>query len=286
MSSIIAFKAGRLQRRENTNWLDPSLTKGALQLLVADDGLLHFQWRNRDTNIVEDDLIIFPSEASFEKVSQAGGGRTYVLKFTSSNQRHFYWFQDVSTERDTQIVENVNGLLQDPDYEPRWASTSSQAQPQPQPHASSLSAGTTQTPTAQQLSDLRNLLSQLSQDPNAARLEPPDLALSDILTPTHLAPLFASPALVRTLFPHLPTDLPVPPSAAVLQRIIESPQFHAAVAALDQALATGLLGGLVRGLGLPEEAGTGVMQFLRAIEEQAQRGDDGGVEGGDTMETD
>jgi 26S proteasome regulatory subunit N13 len=105
MASLVAFKAGRLQRRENTNWVDPALTKGALQLLVADDGLLHFQWRNRVTNTVEDvrvrvmhlicgltcikDLIIFPNEASFEKVSQAAGGRTYVLKFTSSNQRHF-----------------------------------------------------------------------------------------------------------------------------------------------------------------------------------------------------
>lgn len=59
MSNIIAFKAGRLQRRENTNWLDPSLTKGALQLLVAEDGLLHFQWRNRSTGTVEDVRAMF-----------------------------------------------------------------------------------------------------------------------------------------------------------------------------------------------------------------------------------
>lgn len=39
----------------------------------------------------------------------------------------------------------------------------------------------------------------------------------------------------------------------------------------DQALRTGLLGGLVRTLGLPEEAGTGVGPFLRAIQEQADR---------------
>ena len=32
-----------------------------------------------------------------------------------------------------------------------------------------------------------------------------------------------------------------------------------------------MLGGLVRGLGLPEEAGTGVEPFLRAVQEQAQR---------------
>lgn len=54
----------------------------------------------------------------------------------------------------------------------------------------------------------------------------------------------------------------------------------------DQALQTGLLGGLVRGLGLPEEAGLGVEPFLRAVQEQA--GTEGAPEGGDhdSMETD
>jgi len=36
-------------------------------------------------------------------------------------------------------------------------------------------------------------------------------------------------------------------------------------------LRTGLLGGLVSSLGLPEEAGTGIEPFLRAIQEQADR---------------
>jgi 26S proteasome regulatory subunit N13 len=44
-----------------------------------------------------------------------------------------------------------------------------------------------------------------------------------------------------------------------------------AVSNFDQALRTGLLGGLVRSLGLPEEAGTGIGAFLRAIQEQADR---------------
>ena len=50
-----------------------------------------------------------------------------------------------------------------------------------------------------------------------------------------------------------------------------SPQFRAAVSNFDQALRTGLLGGLVRSMGLPEEAGTGIGAFLRAIQEQADR---------------
>jgi len=45
-----------------------------------------------------------------------------------------------------------------------------------------------------------------------------------------------------------------------------------------------MLGGLVRGLGLSDEAGTGVEPFLRAVQEQARRGQ--GEDGDDSMEMD
>lgn len=45
------------------------------------------------------------------------------------------------------------------------------------------------------------------------------------------------------------------------------------MANFDQALRTGLLGGLVRGLGLPAEAGLGIGPFLQAVQEQANRGE-------------
>lgn len=54
------------------------------------------------------------------------------------------------------------------------------------------------------------------------------------------------------------------------------------MASFDQALRTGLLGGLVRGLGLPDEAGTGIEPFLRAVQEQADNED----EDEDEMDTD
>ena len=99
-----------------------------------------------------------------------------------------------------------------------------------------------------------------------------------MLTVENLSPLFTNhPDLIPSLFPYLPADLPVPPSAETLRQIIASQQFQAAVRNLDQALHTGLLGGFVRSLGLPEEAGTGVEPFLRAIRDQA-RGREGGSE--------
>ena len=86
--TLLAFKAGRALRREGTNFVDPSPIKGAVLLVRGDDELLHFIWKNRTTNNVEEDLILFPGDASFVKVGQAGG-RVYVLKFSSSDQRHF-----------------------------------------------------------------------------------------------------------------------------------------------------------------------------------------------------
>lgn len=107
----IAFKAGRCFRRGTSNLVDASPTKGAILLQNDDEGLLHFMWKNRVTNEVEEvrfshiyfsyfklnffswnfcqDLLLIPTDATFLKVNQSAWGRTYVLKFSSSNQRHF-----------------------------------------------------------------------------------------------------------------------------------------------------------------------------------------------------
>jgi len=51
---LMAFKAGRAFRREGTNYVDPSPTKGAIILVSGDDGLLHFMWKNRSTDEIEE----------------------------------------------------------------------------------------------------------------------------------------------------------------------------------------------------------------------------------------
>ena len=107
-----------------------------------------------------------------------------------------------------------------------------------------------------------------------------ELSLTDILTPAVLTPLFTTrPNLIPAIFPYLPPDLPTPPTPEVLSGIVASPQFRGAVISFDRALRTGMLGGLVRKLGLPEEAGTSVEAFLRAVGEQAR-------ESGESMDTD
>jgi len=275
---VLAFKAGRAFRREGTNIVEPSPTKGAIYLTNGEDGLLHFIWKNRTTNIVEEDLILFPSDASFVKVSQSSSGRVYVLKFSSSNQRHFFWMQDAATNRDHEFSENLDGMLQDPDYDIRWNVPITYSGPPLTTTQSPSNASLSTAPanpsnfeaTREQLAALQAMLRNMGNRDTTQSAD--DVSLTDILTPANLLPLFnGHPDLVPALFPHLPPDLPVPPSENVLQRIIHSPQFRAAVSNFDQALRTGLLGGLVQSLGLPEEAGTGIGPFLRCIQEKVDR---------------
>ncbi|KAK0201645.1 adhesion regulating molecule [Desarmillaria ectypa] len=277
---LLAFKAGKALRREGTNMVDPVATKGAIMITNGEDGLLHFIWKNRVSNDVEEDLILFPSDASFIKAA----GRTYVLKFSSSNQRHFFWMQDASPDRDDEFVRNVNGLLEDPEFIPTWGSPSTSAQASTSSQvASSSSAASQFQATPEQLEQLQSILTSMTTGAGGAQSGIPEMSLSDILTPENITPLFITyPSLIPALFPHLPPDLPTPPTPEAVQRVISSPQFRAAVSNFDQALRTGLLGGLVRGLGLPEEAGTGLGPFLRAVQEQADRQNQAGEDGMDT----
>lgn len=56
---LLAFKAGRALRSGTSNTVEPSPTKGAIALTAnADDGLLHFVWRNRETSQIEEVLSL------------------------------------------------------------------------------------------------------------------------------------------------------------------------------------------------------------------------------------
>ncbi|KAG8849055.1 hypothetical protein FRB96_000955 [Tulasnella sp. 330] len=292
--AIVTFKAGRAQRREGTNWVDPSPAKGLVSIAPGqDDGLLHLYWVNRETSNVEEDLILFPGDASLVPVSEVPGGRTYVLKFTSSDQRLFFWMQDLDGSKDAEIVTKVNTALSEEEDESMAAEPELAAAPQLQPigHASSSSAASASAPaippmnlppgtTPEEVARLRALLQSMGsrggQGGSGRRgqlaFAEPDFSLSHVLTSQNLQPVLSSQALLQSLiYPTLPSDLPPsdsPPSADTIRRIIESPPFQASVRQLDQAFATGMLQGLAVGLGLPSEAGSSVSAFLKAVGEK------------------
>jgi hypothetical protein len=52
--TLLAFKAGRAFRREGSNVVEPSPVKGAIYLTNGEDGLLHFIWKDRVTNDIQE----------------------------------------------------------------------------------------------------------------------------------------------------------------------------------------------------------------------------------------
>lgn len=90
---LLFFHAGKMYREnETSNVVHPDLRKGYIQI-QHEDGLLHFQWRERSATEPEDDLIIFPEDAKFLRVDEATDGRVYMLRFETSKAKHFFWMQ-------------------------------------------------------------------------------------------------------------------------------------------------------------------------------------------------
>lgn len=76
---LVEFRAGRMTM-DDGKMVHPDSRKGLLYVYQGDDGLIHFCWKNRTTNKVEKDLIIFPDDCEFKRVEQCKTGRVYLLK--------------------------------------------------------------------------------------------------------------------------------------------------------------------------------------------------------------
>jgi len=109
---LVSFRAGKCTFANNT--VTPINKKGTVQLIQTPDFLLHFQWKDRTSGAVEDDLIIFPEEAVFSKVTQGTPGRVFILKFKTSERKLFFWMQEPKDDKDKEIEEKVNQYINSP----------------------------------------------------------------------------------------------------------------------------------------------------------------------------
>lgn len=222
MSYLISVPAGRAFRRENSKWVDPQPEKGLIQMKLEDD-LMQLSWKSRETNRVEDELIIFLGEATFEKVPQDPTGRTHILKFSSSNQKYFFWFQRLSKEGDLRAQVDINELLQDPSYQPGSAALPTQqlerdwpptpgaprlTNPQPAPAANADVGSSSNTDTGRE--NMARLLAEWARGGALGQPED-DARLTDVLSPSNISALISSdPALISTITPLLPPGLSLP----------------------------------------------------------------------------
>ncbi|PRP89704.1 hypothetical protein PROFUN_00046 [Planoprotostelium fungivorum] len=107
----VEFRAGKLNYNTTTHGLTADTRKGLFQIVQTRDPLTHIIWKDRTTGAVEDNLIIFPGEATFKKVSQCTTGRVFLLEFRTSARKLFFWAQDPSEDQDEENVKKVNQLI-------------------------------------------------------------------------------------------------------------------------------------------------------------------------------
>ncbi|KAM3419247.1 hypothetical protein BST61_g5185 [Cercospora zeina] len=113
---LITFKAGLCEFRGRT--VTPDARPGYIYL-HSEDELLHFCWHGHFYPLVK--------ERGAEQLHSPTNGRIFVLKFSSSNQKHYFWMQSKSqsrqgeaswfSERDQRIGQIVDQLLQDEDVD-------------------------------------------------------------------------------------------------------------------------------------------------------------------------
>jgi len=109
---LVAFRAGKCLFANGT--VTPINRKGTVQLTQTPDSLIHFQWKDRTSGALEDDLIIFPEEATFSKVPQCTTGRVFILKFKTSDRKLFFWMQEPKDDKDKEYEENMNKHINNP----------------------------------------------------------------------------------------------------------------------------------------------------------------------------
>lgn len=110
----ISFKAGFLTRDPSTNMVTADPRKGIFQIVTStDDGLLHLQWRAKNSTTIDHDLILFNGETEMKQVTSCpASARVYVLKWREANTRMFFWMQGKDPSADARLITSVNNILE------------------------------------------------------------------------------------------------------------------------------------------------------------------------------
>ncbi|CAM4757452.1 unnamed protein product [Rotaria magnacalcarata] len=110
--NLVEFKAGKMNLRGTM--VHPDKRKGLVYLYQGNDMLMHFCWKERSNNTPEDDLVIFPDEIEFKKVTQNTTGRVFILKWRSNARKLFFWMQESKDDKDEEWCKKINDLLNHP----------------------------------------------------------------------------------------------------------------------------------------------------------------------------
>uniref|UniRef100_A0A0C9S7A5 TSA: Wollemia nobilis Ref_Wollemi_Transcript_9392_1311 transcribed RNA sequence n=1 Tax=Wollemia nobilis TaxID=56998 RepID=A0A0C9S7A5_9CONI len=285
---MLEFRAGKMTM-EGTR-VTPDTRKGLVRVAKGDEGLLHFQWLDRSTNVVEIDQIIFPNEAVFEKVQQTSG-RVYILKFKEDDRKFFFWMQEPKADGDSQICNSVNYFVNRPIEEVDEVETSTALQISeasdgatgievssrdtniggPTISNDALSGNVNPSAGPVQLSDLQRILSNLGQsETSLAGAQDTGPSLGDILKPELVLPLVEHFPLEDRLASYLPEGTW---SREAFMELLQSPQFRQQVEAFNHVLRTGQIDLSQFGID-PSKYNFTVVSFLEALDDAVAKNSD------------
>ncbi|XP_038890510.1 26S proteasome regulatory subunit RPN13 isoform X1 [Benincasa hispida] len=301
---LLEFRAGKMCFEGKR--VVPDTRKGLVRIGRGEEGLLHIQWLDRTQNVIEDDQIIFPDEAVFEKVNQASG-RVYLLKFKTDDRKFFFWMQEPKAEDDQQLCISVNDYINRPlefleEEEQPVVSTplevsegtveenipsSSSRQPvkledlqrilsniEPSDIDVDPDAGINLSMVKKKKENSSPLLSSLLSATNTIQLQPENLGLTlksfglgDLLKPDLIMPLLETLPLEQSLASYLPEG---PWSPEDILELLQSPPFRQQVDSFTYVLRTGQIDLSQFGID-PSKYKFTVLSFLEALEDSVSK---------------
>jgi len=110
--NLVELKAGKMNLQGNL--VKPDKRKGLIYVFQSDDTLMHFAWKDRQTGVVEDDLIIFPDDFEYKKITKCTTGRVFLMKLKSCNKKQFFWMQETDAEKDEAAWKKINDAFNNP----------------------------------------------------------------------------------------------------------------------------------------------------------------------------
>jgi hypothetical protein len=222
----VEFRAGRMDW--DGRMVTPDKRKGKVILSTnEEEQLMHFQWMDRDKNDTVMDLIVI-NDAYFERIEKCTTGRVYLLRFTSSDKKLFFWMQEPKSDKDAELIKTFNETIGAPKPE-KGTSAAPAPAPDPQPIDP----------------QLRAYLSQFLQAQQGPRTPP--VPLTAVLTTEVLQSLMSDEAAAAEMTGLLP---PGQQSTEDLSATLRSPQMQGCLGALTQAIHSDQLPVLFASLGL------------------------------------
>lgn len=250
----VEFKAGRMTLEGKM--VKPELQKGKLTLFFCEEEqLMRVQWQDRESGKVELDLIVI-NDVYLQRVEQCKTGRVYILRSTSSDQKHFFWMQEPKEDEDIEKITRFNEVVG--------------AKIPEKGAAKQVAAPTDSQPSAPAVDpQLRQILTQILQA-QAGQVRAPLVPLNAVLTTEVLQTLLSDETAVAEMITLLPEGQQTPED---LHETLGSAQLQQSLGALTQAIHSDQLAVLFASLGLDTGSletaavGTDALELLcRAME--------------------